>query len=72
MAFVSSDDFASINTDEYDLLIGFSFDGYRWSYSLRSEKVDCSQIAKKFGGGGHRGAAGFSTTILVIGGTKLQ
>lgn len=38
-------------------------DGYR-SYSLRSRKdFDCSEIAKKFGGGGHAQASGFRTAI---------
>lgn len=33
-----------------------------WQYSLRSRDggVDVSEIAKKFGGGGHKGAAGFA------------
>ena len=33
----------------------------RWAFSLYNDngKVDCSQIAKQFGGGGHKGAAGF-------------
>ena len=30
-----------------------------WRFSLRSDKLDCSEIAKQFGGGGHKGAAGF-------------
>lgn len=35
-------------------------------FSLRSKKggVDCSEIAKKFGGGGHHCAAGFKVTSL--------
>jgi len=31
-------------------------------FSLRSEDIDVSEIAKKFGGGGHRESAGFSTS----------
>jgi oligoribonuclease NrnB/cAMP/cGMP phosphodiesterase (DHH superfamily) len=32
-----------------------------WKFSLYNDngKVDCSQIAKQYGGGGHAGAAGF-------------
>lgn len=45
----------------YDVLIGFIFDGVKVTVSLYSEKpeVDVSIIAKKLGGGGHKGAAGF-------------
>ena len=33
-----------------------------WQYSLRSRSdFDVSEIAKKFGGGGHAKAAGFAT-----------
>lgn len=41
--------------------------------SLYSETIDVSAIASQFGGGGHRGAAGFSvmphilTKILTVG-----
>lgn len=30
----------------------------KWSFSFYSQTVDCSAIAKQFGGGGHKGAAG--------------
>jgi oligoribonuclease NrnB/cAMP/cGMP phosphodiesterase (DHH superfamily) len=35
--------------------------GDKYIYSLRSSEVDVSLIAKRFGGGGHRLAAGFSS-----------
>lgn len=42
----------------------YSYDGFRkeWQYSLRStdEGLDVSSIAKLYGGGGHRNAAGFA------------
>lgn len=66
MAMINSDDFVIDNVDDYDILIGFSFDGERWTYSLRSENVDCSELAVKYGGGGHKGAAGFSSTDFVL------
>jgi len=36
-----------------------------WQYSLYSTNpnVHCGEIAQKYGGGGHRGAAGFSSKI---------
>ena len=49
--------------DGYDGAACFHYDGDRqvWAFSLYNDngKVDCSQIAKQFGGGGHKGAAGF-------------
>lgn len=38
----------------------------KWAFSLYNDngKVDCSQIAKQFGGGGHKGASGFVTTDI--------
>ena len=40
-----------------------------WTYSLRAldDTFDVSAIAEAFGGGGHRGAAGFSTTKPLFG-----
>ena len=66
MAMVSSDDFVIDNIDDYDILIGFSYDGENWNYSLRSTKVDCATLAMKYGGGGHKGAAGFSSPNFVL------
>lgn len=66
LAMISSDHFKSVNEEEYDMFIGFSYNGKSWNYSLRSTKVDCSQIAMKYGGGGHKGAAGFSSDKLLV------
>lgn len=48
--------------DGYDGAACFHFDGTHWRFSLYNDNglVDCSQIAKQFGGGGHKGAAGFT------------
>ncbi len=45
--------------DVFDLCISFCFDGINWIVGLYSTKIDVSEIAKKFNGGGHKGAAGF-------------
>lgn len=66
MAMMSSDDFIIDNPEDYELFVGFSFNGKLWNYSLRSNKVDCSEIAKKFGGGGHKGAAGCNTKEFIL------
>lgn len=44
---------------KYEILVPFYFDGKRFTVSLYSKTVDVSEIAKKRGGGGHKGAAGF-------------
>jgi oligoribonuclease NrnB/cAMP/cGMP phosphodiesterase (DHH superfamily) len=60
---VSSQLFDTVEGD-YDIMIAFVFDGKQWTVSLYSQKVDVSQIAKKYGGGGHKGAAGFQCKEL--------
>lgn len=44
-----------------DVLLTFTYTLNRWVFSLfsRENGVDCSLIAKGYGGGGHRNAAGF-------------
>ena len=63
-----SDWFKSIDDGTYDILMPFSYNGkYKtWSYSMYSKTVDVSVIAKKYGGGGHKGASGFSTEKLIF------
>jgi len=62
--------FASKDTPEtgHDALLGFCFDGKCWTVSLYHAKyrtdLDLSEIAKKHGGGGHRGACGFTSKTL--------
>lgn len=56
--------------DEYPLVIVFSQQSNRkWKYTLYSNTdifdTDCSKIAEQYGGGGHKGAAGFTTTIPI-------
>ena len=47
--------------DGYDGFACFWLEGGNWNYSLYNDNgdVDCSAIAKRFGGGGHKGASGF-------------
>lgn len=44
---------------DYDIHLKFYFNGTNWTVGLYSTTVDVSVIAKKHGGGGHTGAAGF-------------
>jgi nanoRNase/pAp phosphatase (c-di-AMP/oligoRNAs hydrolase) len=55
----NSDYFKSLPRGVYDIFVPFVFDGERYTVSLYSKTIDVSEIAKKHGGGGHRGAAGF-------------
>jgi oligoribonuclease NrnB/cAMP/cGMP phosphodiesterase (DHH superfamily) len=47
--------------NKHDVMMPFQFNGKKWTVSLYStkEEIDCSEIAKTMGGGGHKGAAGF-------------
>lgn len=56
------------NYYKYPLCCVFAFNGKKWSYSIYSncDDIDCSKIAESFGGGGHKGAAGFSTDKLIF------
>ena len=54
--------------NEYPLVMVWVFNGVKYSYSIFSvdKNIDCSKIAEKYGGGGHRGAAGFSSDELLF------
>lgn len=60
---ISSEDFNSIDTTKYDILVGWIYSGdEKWHYQLRSKEdgPDVRAIAEKYGGGGHIHAAGFT------------
>ena len=50
----------------YDGFISYSFSGNKWRHTIYSDKFDCAEFAEKYGGGGHKGAAGFSLTYPII------
>lgn len=54
--------------NNYPIVMVYAFDGTYFTYSIFSidNSVDCSKIAEKFGGGGHRGAAGFKSKELLF------
>ena len=54
--------------NEYPLVMVWVFNGIKYSYSIFSvdKNIDCSKIAEKYGGGGHKGAAGFSSDELLF------
>lgn len=49
---------------EYELLLGFEFDGKQYTVGVYSKTIDVSKICQKYGGGGHKGAGGFITKTL--------
>lgn len=52
----------------HDALLKFNFTGDKWDCSMYHAKhrtdLDLSAVAKKYGGGGHRGACGFRASSL--------
>lgn len=54
--------------EKYPLVAVWVFNGEKYQYSLYSSKedVDCSKIAESYGGGGHKGAAGFTHNDLLL------
>lgn len=64
---ISSDDFDTV-AEDYDFLVGFIFDGEKFSYSLRSTEngPDVSVVASNYGGGGHVHASGCSSTEMLL------
>lgn len=54
--------------NEYPLVMVWVFDGDQYTYSIFSSNkdIDCSKIAESYGGGGHKGAAGFSSAELLF------
>ena len=63
-AYVNSTLFDTV--EKTDLMLPFYFNGEQFTVSIYSvnDKIDCSEIAKKYGGGGHKGAAGFQCKEL--------
>lgn len=62
--------FAAGNTEGVDALMLWRFDGAKTRYSLYHcpgrEDLDLSEIAIRYGGGGHRGACGFELPGLAL------
>lgn len=54
--------------DKYVAVISYVFDGTQYVYSVFSSDAnfDCSEFAETYGGGGHKGAAGFTSNQLVF------
>ena len=62
---------------EYPAVCLFYFNGRtgKWSHSIYSSDptFDCAKVCEKYGGGGHKGAAGFSTNkVIMVPGVKIN
>lgn len=57
----NSEFFKSVADRGYDIFMPFSFNGEKWTVSMyaNADGIDVSEIARKYGGGGHVKAAGF-------------
>lgn len=64
--YIDSDTMISVyDPSKHDLMLSFAFVGNYWDFSLRSKNdIDCSVLAKRLGGGGHKNAAGFEVKHL--------
>ena len=62
-----SQNIQGVDKTKFDFTMGFVNLGDSWRYSVYSENkvFDVSKIAKKFDGGGHKGAAGFQSVTLI-------
>ena len=68
-AFANSQAFDSVyDPEKHDIMILYGVKPGEFKYSIYCTKpdIDVSEIAKKYGGGGHKGAAGFFSDKLVI------
>lgn len=54
--------------NQYDAVVVYIFDGEKYRYTMYSHDniYDCGKYAESKGGGGHRGAAGFTSTELLF------
>lgn len=54
------------NSDDFDAMLSFGYDGKKWTVSLYTDKpgVNVGEVARKRGGGGHERAAGFQIAKL--------
>lgn len=64
IGYSNSEYFKSLPEGKYEIIMPFVFDGENHMVSMYSKTVDVSEIAKKHGGGGHKGAAGFTCKEL--------
>ena len=55
--------------DEFDAVIKFNFNGEKWLYTMYTNDdspIDASDVAKRYGGGGHQHAAGWNVDEFIF------
>ena len=60
----------AFDPEKHDIMLRYSYNGHKWGYGIFTDgeakpAVDVAAIARHYGGGGHRCAAGFSTDELL-------
>lgn len=68
-AYANSKAFDAVyDPEKHDVMVMFAIKPGQYKYTLFCDKpeIDVSAIAKKYGGGGHRGAAGFFSDKILI------
>ena len=68
-AYANSKAFDAVyDPDKHDIMVMFGVKPGQLKYSIFCDnpEIDVSEIAKKYGGGGHRGAAGFFSETMVV------
>lgn len=53
-----------LEKSDVDILLSFVYQNGKWQVSMYSKNVHVGELSKKYGGGGHKGAAGFVCTEL--------
>jgi len=69
LPFANSQVFKSVyDPDKHDIMVLFGIKNGEVKYTLFCDKpdIDVSEIAKQYGGGGHRGAAGFYSEGIIL------
>lgn len=63
-----SQTFEKFDNGDYEVLVIWRYNGEKYIVSLyhsqHHKDIDVSEIAKKYGGGGHKGACGFTAKVL--------
>jgi nanoRNase/pAp phosphatase (c-di-AMP/oligoRNAs hydrolase) len=61
----TASEFIGALSEGWDFAVGYFDTDKKRAFNLRTRKkdIDCGAIAKRFGGGGHPGAAGFSCDL---------
>ena len=57
---------AKWDANKYDAMLSYGYTNKNWSVSMYSDKkeIDVGEVAHKYGGGGHKGACGFTCLKL--------